>query len=137
MIEAVLSLPKEKRESAVVCGSDRDAGVVGSAKENALRAGVSVELSCNSFSSHQWFDDSPRKGLIITNPPYGARLKSRHDVGKLYTAFGQKVRQMKGDWRVAMLCNEHLAKCTNLSLEKVLSTKNGGIPVHLFIGKKD
>jgi len=115
-----------------ILGSDRDAGAVQAARDNANRAGVGewIEFRQAAISAiHP--PDSPH-GWVVTNPPYGVRISSGNDLRALYTQFGQVLRQYCPGWQVAYLCNdERLATQTRLIFGKGLSMNNGGIPVKL------
>jgi len=69
---------------ASVLGSDRDAGVIAAAVQNAERAGVSdlVRFERCAISSNRWLvEPYPKLApdefvLVATNPPYGRRIAS-------------------------------------------------------------
>ncbi|MFZ5890216.1 MAG: THUMP domain-containing class I SAM-dependent RNA methyltransferase [Myxococcota bacterium] len=61
-------------------GSDIDATVLAAARENAARAGVSIELSQRSFVDVR---PTSKTGLLVSNPPYGERLASGNDLPRL------------------------------------------------------
>lgn len=112
-----------------ILASDRDAGAVKNAKENARHAGVSDLISISHHSlSDMKLPDTP--GWIITNPPYGERLSSGKDLRNLYARLGQSV---KPGWRLAMLCaNPELAAATGLKLEKGPVLDNGGLSTRIY-----
>ena len=115
-----------------IVASDRDAGAIQAARANAERAGVanSVEFSCRAFSS---VDPPIGPGWVVTNPPYGIRLKTSRDLRSLYTRFGQVLRAKCSGWRVAMLCNSaHLWRATGLESAPGIPLRNGGLKVLLM-----
>lgn len=69
-------------------GYDLDGEVVRAARENARRAGVDKLIH---FQQRAVADlHHPKKyGFIITNPPYGERLKEKAALPELYTQIGQ------------------------------------------------
>jgi putative N6-adenine-specific DNA methylase len=119
--------------SAVIIGSDRDAGAVDSAASNAGRANAStmVELKKCAVSDIKPVGSS---GWIVTNPPYGERIKGRKDLRDLYAKFGTILRERFSGWHVSILCNDEiLIKNTGLKFSKAGSLKliNGGLKVSL------
>lgn len=71
-----------------ILASDIDWTVLKNARENAEKAGVSdcitfQKVPLQDFSSHY------KKGFIITNPPYGARLGEAEEVEILYKEMGE------------------------------------------------
>jgi len=64
----------------VFAGSDIDPVVLQSARDNAQRAGVEIELSQRSVVDAR---PSSAHGLLISNPPYGERLESSNDLPRI------------------------------------------------------
>ncbi|AWU97271.1 THUMP domain-containing class I SAM-dependent RNA methyltransferase [Azospirillum ramasamyi] len=115
-------------------GSDRDAGAVAMSRANAERAGVSA---WTDFAHHAISDLTPPEGppgLVIVNPPYGARIGEGKSLIPLYHAMGQTLRTHFAGWRVGIVTNEAaLAKATELPfMEGGVSVSNGGIRVTLY-----
>lgn len=118
-----------------ILGSDRDAGAIKMAVENAERAGAAqwIQFSQAAISAIQ---PPAGPGWVVTNPPYGVRISSGNELRALYTQFGKVLRQHCPGWQAAYLCNdERLASLTRLDFEKGLSLSNGGIPVKLTRAK--
>lgn len=121
--------------STVILGSDRDAGAVLTAGQNAERAGVAdwVQFSQAAISA---IDAPQGPGWVVTNPPYGVRISASNDLRSLYAQFGNVLKKQCPGWTAAFLCNDdRLASLTRLKFEKGVSLNNGGIPVKLSIGK--
>ncbi|MBY6264068.1 class I SAM-dependent RNA methyltransferase [Azospirillum sp. 412522] len=115
-------------------GSDRDAGAITMSRANAERAGVSA---WTEFSHHAISDLTPPDGppgLVIVNPPYGARIGEGKSLIPLYHAMGHTLKTRFAGWRVAIITNEAaLAKATELPFgEDEVSVSNGGIKVTLY-----
>ncbi len=120
--------------SAFIYASDRDAGAVKIAEENARRAGV---VGCIAFHQHAFsaLPSPAGTGWLVTNPPYGQRASPNHDLRDLFAAFGALLQRAFRGWRVAFLCpDDRLATLTRLKFEKGISLDNGGIPVKLNLG---
>ncbi len=115
----------------VLLGSDRDAGAVKLAQENARRAGVSdlIDFSCQAVSA---IEPPAGPGWVVTNPPYGVRVSAHHDLRNLYAQFGNVLRANCPGWRVAMLSNEpQLIANSGLDFDDGLALVNGGVAVRL------
>ncbi|BAI76281.1 N6-adenine-specific DNA methylase (plasmid) [Azospirillum sp. B510] len=115
-------------------GSDRDAGAITMSRANAERAGVS---GWTDFAHHAISDLTPPEGppgLVIVNPPYGARIGEGKSLIPLYHAMGQTLRTRFAGWRVGIITNEAaLAKATELPFgEDGVTVSNGGIKVTLY-----
>jgi putative N6-adenine-specific DNA methylase len=120
------------RAPARILGSDRDAGAIEAATDNARRAGVmdDVEFRRAALSA---LDPPPGPGVVITNPPYGVRVGRSGNLRDLYAQLGHTLRRRCAGWRVALLSARHeLAAQTRLDLQTVLRTTNGGIRVKLL-----
>jgi len=117
-------------------GSDRDAGAIEAAAENAERAGVTgdLELSVRAVSAID--DCAGEEGLVVTNPPYGVRVGEAARLRDLYAKLGQVLRGKCPGWRVALLsADPRLEGELRLPLEERLRTRNGGIPVRLMTAR--
>lgn len=115
-------------------GSDRDAGAIRMAQANAARAGVAEQTD---FAMHA-LSDLPRPdgppGLIMVNPPYGARIGNKKLLFGLYGALGQTLLARFSGWRVGIVTSEAgLARATGLPfLSTTPSVPHGGLKVTLF-----
>lgn len=115
----------------ILQASDRDAGAVQMARANSLRAGVSemIEFYQRAVSSIQ----PPQiPGTVVTNPPYGVRVRSGHDLRNLYDQFGKVLRANCPGWQAAILCSDPvLLGHTRLKFDRRYFFNNGGINVQL------
>ena len=122
-----------------IIASDRDRGAIQAAQANAERAGVAgcIEFSHKPISA---IDPPIGPGWVITNPPYGVRLREKKDLRNLYAQLGKVLRTRCPGWHVAMLCeadNDQLIHNTGLALDpsRSLSLVNGGLKVKLARGQ--
>ncbi len=114
--------------------SDRDAGAIEAARANADAAGVALDiaLACRPISD---FEPPPGTGWIVSNPPYGVRLRGGGDLRDLHARFGSVLRSRCPGWRVALLCGDRrLVSASGLPLEPAASWRNGGLRVEVFTG---
>lgn len=115
-------------------GSDRDTGAVRNSAANAARSGIS---DVTTFTHHAISDlqrPEGKPGLVIVNPPYGARIGNRNLLFPLYGALGQTLLTRFSGWRVGLITSEAgLAKATGLPfLPERTSVPHGGLKVTLF-----
>ncbi len=115
-------------------GSDRDAGAIKMSAENAERAGVS---EFTNFQMKPISDITPPEGpsgLVIVNPPYGARIGNKKLLYPLYGSLGEVLKTQFQGWRVGLVTSEPgLAKATGLPFgPQGPSIPHGGLKVWLF-----
>jgi putative N6-adenine-specific DNA methylase len=115
-------------------GFDRDAGAVRMAGENAARAGVAgcTAFACQPVSALARPDGPP--GLIMVNPPYGARIGNRKLLFGLYGSLGEALRREMRGWRVGLVTSDGgLARATGLPfLPPGPPVAHGGLKVTLW-----
>lgn len=115
-------------------GSDRNVKVIGFAKDNAARAGIG-DL-CHFSPKPLSGVERPKgpSGLVIVNPPYGARVGKKKDLFALYSSFGDVMRDRFQGWRVGMVTSDtNLAQATKLPwLPTDAPINHGGLRVKLF-----
>lgn len=115
-------------------GSDRDAGAVRMSRDNADRAGIGAlcDFACAAISDLKRPDGPP--GLVMVNPPYGARLGNRNLLFGLYAALGSVLKDRFTGWRVGLVTSDAgLAKATALPFVATgPDIPHGGIKVRLW-----
>lgn len=114
-------------------GSDRDDGAIRGASANAKRAGVSewCQFTRAPVGEVQRPDGPP--GLVIVNPPYGARIGNRKLLFSLYGSFGQIMRERFAGWRVGLVTSDGgLAKACDLPFTSGPPVSFGGPKVKLY-----
>jgi len=129
-----LSQKGPKKFLPPILGSDRDAGAIRAAGENAERAGVadSVVFSCQAVSN---LDPPPGPGWVVTNPPHGVRLKSHRDLRSLYIRLGRVLRPKCPGWNAAILCSsDSLLDLSGIRFDRRFPMRSGGLRVTLAIG---
>lgn len=118
----------------LIHASDRDAGAIKMAQENAARAGVGdfIEFKQQAFSAIT----PVGRGWVVTNPPYGVRVSAAQDLRNLYAHLGDVLRKQCPGWHYAILCNDDkLLAQLRLAETGRLQLVNGGIPVNLVMGQ--
>ena len=130
-----LSAPREPTETAVrFYGSDRNAAAIDMSQTNAQRAGID---SLAQFTRQQVKDLGPPEGspgIVIINPPYGARIGSKKQLHEVYSAIGQTLMSRFVGWRVGIITTGNsLARVTGLPFRKPGPViDHGGISIRLF-----
>jgi putative N6-adenine-specific DNA methylase len=114
-------------------GSDRDAGAITAAKANAARAGVDGFTVFERKPVSEITPPGGPPGLVICNPPYGARIGGRKPLFALYGALGQTLRERFRGWRVGLITSDAaLARATGLPFKQSAPVLHGGLRVYLF-----
>ncbi len=137
-LESILDHEHADGRRIFILGSDRDAGVIQSARENIERAGVSdmIDLDCYAISANRWFEDpsSLSNVLIATNPPYGRRLsrsregKRIHPLLPLYQTLG-KMDSHAVDYGIVAHDVSLARKSGVHGLSALFTTQHGGLTV--------
>ncbi|HMP89894.1 MAG TPA: class I SAM-dependent RNA methyltransferase [Kiritimatiellia bacterium] len=118
--------------SAQLFGSDRDAGAVRIAEANAERAGVGKLCSWQKQSISD-LSLPAEAGWIVTNPPYGERVKGGPDLRNLYARMGSVWRKHANLWHIYQITSSpRWTGQLGLSCDSVARFANGGIPVSLY-----
>jgi len=119
----------------VAFGSDRDDGAIRAATANAERAGVAAATAFRRAAiSDAMPPEGVAPGLVIVNPPYGARIGDRRQLFALYAAMGRVLRERFAGWRVGIITSDGgLAKATGLPfLPMGESVAHGGLRIALY-----
>lgn len=116
-------------------GSDRDAGAVAMSRDNADRAGVS---GLTAFRLAPISDAAPPHGppgLVMVNPPYGARIGKPGQLRPLYAALGATLAARFQGWRVGLIAaDQGLAHATGLPFAPPgPPVPHGPLKVRLFL----
>jgi putative N6-adenine-specific DNA methylase len=132
--EALKSMQTPKDPAQKFYGSDRDQGAVQMSKDNAERAGVLdlTEFTTADVTKITAPDCTP--GLVIINPPYGARIGNKKPLYGLYKQIGDRLLSEFKGWRVGIVTSEpSLARATGLPFVPTNgSISHGGLRVTLF-----
>ncbi|MFC2968019.1 THUMP domain-containing class I SAM-dependent RNA methyltransferase [Acidimangrovimonas pyrenivorans] len=115
-------------------GFDRDAGAIRMSQANAERAGVAAftTFRCQPVSELQRPEGPP--GLVMVNPPYGARIGNKKLLFSVYGALGKVLLERFSGWRVGLVTSEAgLARATALPFRPPgPPVAHGGLRITLF-----
>ncbi len=117
------------RDAPSIHASDRNAAAVQATQENAERAGVGVVAKQASLTEAVDWEALPETGALVTNPPWGDRLKG--DPSALYRALAQRIASLPAAWKVAVVAPQNLGRL--LGLRSALMTDARGSKVHFFV----
>jgi putative N6-adenine-specific DNA methylase len=114
-------------------GMDRDAGAIEASRANAARAGVAAYTVFVRQAISALEPPEGPKGLVLVNPPYGARIGERAELRALYATLGRVLAERFGGWRVGIVTSEPgLAAATGLGfLETGPPVPHGKLRVRL------
>ncbi len=128
------ALPTAKTPDLQFFGSDRNTGAVEMAGHNGARAGVGdfCRFTHAAVSDLQRPDGPP--GLVMVNPPYGARIGNKKQLFAVYGALGEVLKSRFSGWRVGIVTSDTaLARATGLPfLPLGAPIAHGGLKVRLF-----
>ncbi|WP_341367383.1 class I SAM-dependent RNA methyltransferase [Yoonia sp. BS5-3] len=115
-------------------GSDRDPGAVRMSTDNASRAGVADFIRFENLSAADINRPVGPPGLVMCNPPYGARIGNQKMLFGLYATLGKTMQERFQGWRVGLVTSDPgLAKATGLPFKpKGPPIPHGGLKVWLF-----
>jgi putative N6-adenine-specific DNA methylase len=115
------------RPLAPVIGSDLDPQVITQARANASAAGLDgfVEWRVGDLRDLQ---PPATPGMLVTNPPYGARLGEREELPELYADLSRMLKQRCRGWGLWLLSGDpRLSEALHLKASRRIPISNGGI----------
>ncbi len=121
---------RREEMSPIIFARDRDPAMVKATCENAKRAGVLEDISVERLSFETSAPPSNRPGWIVTNLPYGERLKEGGESAFLKTIKEHIGKNYRG-WKVFCLFPTAQTRPTRRAKE-VLRFFHGGIKVSLL-----
>lgn len=132
---ATLKTPAPRVPTQHFYGFDRDTGAIHGATQNAERAGTADHISFRHQPIGDLTPPDTPAGLVMINPPYGARIGARAPLHALHNTLGDRLRQFSG-WRIGIVTtDEGLAKTTALPLTPGPYIAHGGLKVRLWQGQ--
>ncbi|SFV29968.1 putative N6-adenine-specific DNA methylase [Devosia crocina] len=132
--QAMRAAPTPQTTTRTFHGSDRDAGAIRMARENAERAGV-ADITAFEQTPIEALEPPPGPpGLVILNPPYGTRIGDKAPLVTLHRTLGKVLKTRFSGWQVGIItADKSLAQATGLKFEAPLPpVLHGGIRVGLY-----
>ncbi len=131
-VKRATSPPLDK--SAPILTSDREAGAVKAARANATRAGVAGRIALSQLAFEAVVPPAAT-GLVVLNPPYGARITRNGGSGGIQS-IGAVLRSSWRGWRFAILCADpRWIGALGMPSETLAKFSNGGLSVRLIAGR--
>ncbi|MCI2400636.1 class I SAM-dependent RNA methyltransferase [Aliiroseovarius subalbicans] len=132
--EALRQAPPTQTPENRFYGSDRNTGAIDMATKNAARAGVGEFCTFHHSAVADIAPPDGPPGLVMVNPPYGARIGNRNLLFALYGTLGKVLQERFSGWRVGIVTSDAgLAKATKLPfLPLGASVPHGGLSVRLY-----
>lgn len=132
----------EKEFKHKIFGSDISAQAISIATQNIKSAGVSKYVELKTMSFQNYTQAPATKGILVTNPPYGERLKIE-DLASLYQMIGERLKHVFSGYTAWIL--SYRKECfDNLGLKhsKRIPLVNGSLECEfrkydLFAGKRN
>ena len=114
---------------APIVGCDVDADVIVQARANAEAAGLGPWLTLQRGDCRS-FEPPTGPGILVCNPPYGARLGAEDHGGleQLYADLGAMAKERCGGWTLWLLSgNPELTGALRMKASRKVPISNGGI----------
>ncbi|MCG8513034.1 MAG: class I SAM-dependent RNA methyltransferase [Halanaerobiales bacterium] len=129
--EEARELVQTKLKPRLIMGTDLDLKTIGIARYHSRQAGVD-DLIHWQEQSFKDFSNSRKYGYIISNPPYGERLKEGGDIAALYRLMGEKLRQLD-TWSLYILTSHRqFESLFGKKASKRRKLYNGGIECQYY-----
>lgn len=123
----------------IICGSDSDEILVGTARKNISEAGFSSAIKISLQDATE--DLAPcsdvatggKPGLVITNPPYGKRIGQVQLLRTLYYRFGLQLKSHFNGWTAVIITTEQeLAQSLGMRAFRKNTLFNGALRSVLY-----
>jgi putative N6-adenine-specific DNA methylase len=116
-----------------IFASEIDASQLTVAMENAKRAGVEEAVVFKEGRFEEAVPPSTTPGVVVFNPPYGARLGQNAELQSLYEKIGPVLNDRFAGWKAFILAgNLPLARHINLPATEKFRLNNGPIECRLL-----
>jgi len=113
---------------APLIGLERDPAVLAQAQANVAAAGLESWIQLRQGDARDFVPPGQGAGLLVCNPPYGARLGSGEDLASLYADLGAMLKQRCGGWTLWLLSgNPELTGALRMKASRRIPVSNGGI----------
>ena len=120
----------------VLLGYDCDVAVIRAARKNIASAGLEHRIIVDK-QEVAFLQAPEKKGMLLSNLPYGERLSEVESVTQIYRGYGRILRQRFSGWRVGVfIANPDLTESFALSWDMKFKLFNGSIPCRLLIGDR-
>lgn len=126
------ALDREYTGTYSIWGGDIDPHAIRIAQRNAKQAGVENQIHF-AVADATTFYRRASAGRIVTNPPYGERLLSLEETGRLYQAMRHTFSRLAADWSVHILtAYPDFEFCWGRTADKRRKLYNGMVKCQLY-----
>lgn len=116
-----------------IVGFDAERSAVRAALENVRTAGLQGHVHIERCELSNAEAPGTHAGLVVVNPPYGARLGDAETLGPLYQTLGEVLKERFVGWKAAVFTgNPDLAKSMGLRARRWHKLYNGAIECRLL-----
>jgi putative N6-adenine-specific DNA methylase len=132
--QALKAATPAKSSASQHYGSDRDDGAIRSSLANAERAGIADHATFSRAAISDLVRPEGPPGLVMVNPPYGARIGNKKQLYGVYGSLGKTLLERFSGWRVGMVTSERsLAMASGLPfLPPGAPVPHGSLRIQLF-----
>jgi 23S rRNA (guanine2445-N2)-methyltransferase / 23S rRNA (guanine2069-N7)-methyltransferase len=118
----------------LMLGYDCDPVAVSAARKNIEVAGLAEHIQIKQ-AELATLRSPDKRGMLLSNLPYGERLSETEQVSRLYRAYGRILKQRFSGWKTGVfISNPTLTDSFTLAWENKYKLYNGSIPCRLLTG---
>ena len=122
-----------RRKWPLLIGYDSDPESVRIARKNVSKAGLDNRIAISRAELAE-LKDQQGPGMLLSNLPFGERLKEKEEVARLYRAIGRIARQECPGWRLAVfISSPELTDSFGLAWELRFRLFNGPLQCRLLV----
>jgi 23S rRNA (guanine2445-N2)-methyltransferase / 23S rRNA (guanine2069-N7)-methyltransferase len=131
--EALATRSPASLERGRLRGYDRDQAAIRASLANTNRAGLAEHLTFERREVSELPVAPEPAGLVLVNPPYGARLGEEHELEPVYTELGQALLRCHSGWQAGVFTgNPRLGRALGLRAYRTHTFYNGPIEGRLL-----
>lgn len=126
------AVSKEYSGDYEILAGDIDPGCIETARLNARRAGVEndIRFGVGDAADFSWEE---KRGVLVTNPPYGERVLEKRQAEEIYRLFGDRVRDAVGWKKYILSSHTEFEQAFGKTADKKRKLYNGMIKCDLFM----
>ncbi len=117
----------------LIWASDHSLKAIEPSRINIKVAGVEDLIILEQREVKELVPPTKHPGWIVTNPPYGRRLRPKTPVWKVYETLGRVFQGRFPDWKLVFISpHRNVSKALGLPLKRVTFFDHGGLKVNLW-----
>lgn len=128
----------KKLENTLIYGCDANHKIIEIARHNIKHAGLEKHITITASSLIDFTSPienaDQRRGLLVTNPPYGERLGDKNTLSHLYRRLGTLIKEQFPHWQAGILTSDpELGHAIGLHADKQYNLYNGALACKLLV----